>query len=131
MGLARGASLAFLEPSSTPFPPMAEWGLRAPAEHGLQPKGASRTADVSPLRAGEGLGRGIGGLRIITVNCSWNRPCRLPRKAVSTNHRDNELQLAGLFRCHLSWGAPSAPLHTGRPPHTCWPQRGPGRDVAW
>ena len=129
-GRPGGASLAFLEPSSLPlFPPMAEWGLRAPAEHGLQPGGPHAPLTCLLCGLGRGWGRGIGGLRIITVNCSWNRPCRgCPGKLLALITGIMSCGWQGSFAAIFPGGLPSAPPHTDRPPHTCWPQRGPGRD---
>lgn len=108
---------------------MAEWGLRAPAEHGLQPGGPHAPLTCLLCGLGRGWGRGIGGLRIITVNCSWNRPCRgCPGKLLALITGIMSCSWQGSFAAIFPGGLPSAPLHTGRPPHTCWPQRGPGRD---
>ena len=129
-GWPGGASPAFLELSSIPpFPPMAEWGLRAPAERGLQPGGPHVPLTCLLRGLGRGWGRGVGGLRIITVNCSWNRPCRdCPGKLLALITGIMSRGWQGSFAAIFPGGLPSEPPYTGRPPLTCRPQRGPGGD---
>ena len=118
VGLARGSQPGL---SGTLFPPPFPthgWARsEGPCRTGAAPRGPHAPLTCLLRGLGRGWRRELGGLRIITVNCSWNRPCRgCPGKLLALITGIMSRGWQGSFAAVFPGGRPSVPPHTGGPP---------------
>ena len=118
VGPARGSQPGL---SGTLFPPPFPthgWARsEGPCRTGAAPRGPQAPLTCLLRGLGRGWRRELGGLRIITVNCSWNRPCRgCPGKLLALITGIMSRGWQGSFAAVFPGGRPSVPPHTGGPP---------------